>query len=120
MIDDIYEQSTFIIDLSQAVLDHSGGLKKDQVEHLEAIHRRAVEFITEFLQKQSEEIEVFRSYLNHDALSPITIIVGYADMLLMDTQLADPYREAFQQIRDSGNTLRDLVQEMLDFVMQLV
>ena len=122
MIDEIYDYSSYIIEIAQAILEHTKGLNAEQVEQMEIVHRRAVDFITEFIEAQERELERFRSYLNHDALTPLSIVIGYTELLLMNASgdLGDPYREAVQQIRDNGYVLRDLVREFHEFVLQFV
>ena len=122
MIDEIYDHSSYIIDLVQAILEHRSGLNAEQTEHMDTMHRCAVDFITQFIEAQEREIEYFRRYLSHDAMTPLTIVIGYAELIVMGTcgELSDPYREAIQQICDSGYILRDLIRDMHEFVLQFV
>ena len=103
------EYASQILDITSLVLQHSSGLNRDQKQHVKTIHRRAFQFVDDYLQKQSVPVQELRSYLNHDALSPVTVIIGYSEVLLMDGsgELAGPYREAITEVNNFGYALLD-------------
>lgn len=119
------EYASQILDITSLVLDHSSGLNHDQIKHVKTIHRRAFQFVDDYLKKQSVPVQELRRYLNHDAVSPITVIIGYSEVLLMEASgaLAEPYREAIQEINHFGYALlqeiRDMHTQVWDFMQQL-
>lgn len=113
------EYATYIIDISEAMLRYKKGLNREQFEHIKTIRRRTIDFITTFMQKQNAPPQEFGSYLNHDALSPITVIIGYAEVLLMGMEgdLPEAYQEALQNVRDCGYYLQEVIEETRDDVL---
>lgn len=103
-----------ILDITSLVLQHSRGLSIEQKKHVKTIHRRAFQFVGDYMDKQSVPIQELRSYLNHDALSPVTVIIGYSEVLLMDGmgELADPYREAITEVKNFGYALHEELKDM--------
>lgn len=116
------EYASQILDITSMVLQHSSGLNRDQIQHVETIHRRAYQFTSDYMQKQSVPIQELRRYLNHDALSPITVIIGYTEVLLMEAsgRLAGPYREAIQEINNFGYALHEELKYMYDQVWEFM
>jgi len=108
------EYGSYIIDIIDAMLEHKHGMTNDQIEHVLTIRRRAVGFITDFLQAEAQPLEQFRSYLSHDAMSPITIVIGYAEILLMDSfgELTGPYRDAMDEILKCGYAMKEDIHEL--------
>ena len=101
------EYASQILDITSLVLEHSSGLNNDQINHVAAIHRRAFQFVDDYLDQQAVPVQELRRYLNHDALSPVTVIIGYSEVLLMEASgaLADPYHEAVTEINNFGYAL---------------
>lgn len=108
------EYASQILDITSIVLQHSSGLNNDQIQHVETIQRRAFQFTGDYMQKQSVPIQELRRYLNHDALSPITVIIGYTEVLLMEANgaLTGPYREAVKEINNFGYALHEEIKDM--------
>lgn len=103
------EMAATIIDICLALMEYRQGLSDEQVGFVHTMHRRAVEFIETFLDKQVQDPRIFASYLNHDALSPITVIIGYAEVFVtgMMGELDPAYQDAFQEIADNGYAIRE-------------
>jgi len=124
-MDQIYEYTSYTIDITHALLDHPQGLNEQQLDFVRVIERRAVEFITDFMQMQSTPVQELRRYLNHDALSPVTVIIGYSEFALMEDQGRMPadYRDAFQQICDCGYAIQaeinDLHEQVWEFMQEM-
>lgn len=116
------EYASQILDITSIVLDHSSGLNHDQIKHVETIHRRAFQFVSDYMQKQSVPIQELRRYLNHDALSPVTVIIGYTEVLLMEAsgRLSGPYREAIQEINNFGYALHEELKYMYEQVWEFM
>lgn len=124
-MDTSLEYASQILDITSMILEHSSGLNHDQVQHVETIHRRAFQFVSDYMQKQSVPIQELRQYLNHDALSPITVIIGYTEVLLMEANgaLAGPYREAIKEINTFGYALHEelkyMHEQVWDFMQKM-
>jgi len=56
----------------------------------------------------------FLSVCSHDLRSPLTSILGFADILLRQTPLAEEQQKMVQQIRGSGQQLLELINDILD------
>jgi hypothetical protein len=114
--------ASYIIDLSDAMLNHRTGLNAQQIGHLETINRRAVEFVTEFLLHENSDLDTLFDFLSHEAIQPISIIIGYSEyMLIGGAESMQPvFREAVEEICDCGYSLRDdmqlLLEELVDFM----
>lgn len=121
-MDATLEYASQILDITSLVLEHSSGLNRDQKQHVKTIHRRAFQFVDDYLQIQNVPVQELRSYLNHDALSPVTVIIGYSEVLLMagSGELADPYREAITEISNFGYALLNELKAMHDQVWEFM
>lgn len=121
-MDATLEYASQILDITSLVLEHSSGLNRDQKQHVKTIHRRAFQFVDDYLQIQNVPVQELRSYLNHDALSPVTVIIGYSEVLLMagSGELADPYREAITEISNFGYALLNELKTMHDQVWEFM
>lgn len=113
---DTTEYASYVIDLTDAMLDHRRGLNTQQVSHLETINRRAVEFVTTFLLHEKADLDTLYTYFSYDSIQPISIIIGYSEYMLIcsDETMLPAYREAIEEIRDCGYALRDDMQGMLE------
>jgi CheY-like chemotaxis protein len=56
----------------------------------------------------------FLSVCSHDLRSPLTSVLGFADILLRQTPLTDEQQKMVQQIRGSGQQLLELINDILD------
>ena len=108
------EYASQILDITSMVLEHSSGLNDDQIQHIERIHQRTYQFIGDYMRNQSVPIQELRRYLNHDALGPITVIIGYTEVLLMGASgtLPGPYHEAVKEINTFGYALHEELKYM--------
>jgi len=111
---ELMDYGAYIIDLSNAMLDHPESLNDQQGQRIQMIHRRAVDFVTEFLQHENASADRLLEYLNHDAQTPLRIILGNSQMLLSGNcgELAVDYQEAVQEIYDCVFAIVEEVQQM--------
>lgn len=116
------EYGTYVIDLTAAMLEHRNRLTEEQAEQIETVHKRAIQFVTEFLQHENADLDTLLSYLNHDALSPVTIIIGSAEVMVMGMlgKMPKPFMDAIEEIRECGYLLRDdlydMQRELIEFM----
>jgi hypothetical protein len=115
IMDIIVEYALEMVDISGAILEHRQPLTDVQVEHVEIIHQRGIEFIVTFQEKMGLPVRDLRRYLSHDALSPLTVVVGFTQLILFEARtepLPEAYMEAFDAIRDYGQALVEEVKTL--------
>lgn len=90
---------------------------KTQMAHLEEIITER----TEDLQEVNEELKRlaslrsnFFSVINHEMRTPLTAIMGYADLMADDKSLAAHQAGAVRTVQDNARRLLDLVNNLLD------
>lgn len=119
-MDSIVELTSNVINIAGTILEHRSGISTAYAEHVETIYQRSVRFVDDYIEKQSLPVQELRRYLNHDALSPVTIIIGYSELMLMEGQqdgtLPAPYAEALQEIAHYGYAIQE---ELQDFHAQV-
>lgn len=80
--------------------------------------RHRAEEILQEAKNKAEEASLMKSQfiaiMSHELRTPMNAILGYAD-LLFDTPLNDEQRDFAKTIYDSGNSLLDYVNELLEF-----
>lgn len=110
------EYATYIIDLTDAMLEHRQGLNEPQVQRLQMIQRRTVDFLTDYMQHESSSLSNLLSYLGDEAPKPLRIIMGCCDMLLSGNYgvMQPAYLEAVQEILDCGYEIQNEVEEMYE------
>lgn len=93
------------------------GQTKAQMERLEEIIAER----TEDLKKANEELKRadrvktnFFSVINHEMRSPLTAIIGYTELLLADTLMPLRQESMLRNVKESGQRLLDLVNNLLD------
>jgi hypothetical protein len=120
-MDSVVEYTAQIIDICDVLLQHQNRLTDEQALHIDMIYRRSVGFITDFMQLQPGTIQSIASYLNHDAFSPITIMLGYSDLMLMGVfgDMDEVVREAVQYIRDYSGVLNEELKELQTLLVNL-
>ncbi|MBC7252279.1 MAG: HAMP domain-containing histidine kinase [Anaerolineae bacterium] len=94
------------------------------IEQTKAQMARLEEIIaerTEDLRKANEELikldrvkTNFFSVINHEMRSPLTAVLGYTDFLLGSKPLSPEQRDMLYRIKDSGQLLLDLANNILD------
>jgi len=91
-------------------------------------HRSALQKTTAELQKTVKALEsaksvaesatntksLFLASMSHEIRTPLNGIIGMADLGLMDTDLTDLQLERLEDIKKSGETLLDIINDILD------
>ena len=75
----------------------------------------ALEEANNQLQKRNEELDAFAHTVAHDLKNPLTIVVGYAEIMLDDFQIERDFRwlDHVQQIILAGRKGNNIIQELL-------
>jgi hypothetical protein len=108
------EYASYIIDLTNAMMEHRQGLNKDQFHRIGLINHRAVQFITNFMQKESISAPALLQYLTEEAQEPLRSIRGNCKKMLAGEygEFEDDFAEAIEEIHTC-------VYEMVDDIRQL-
>ena len=76
----ISEQSYQLIDQINTLISSTQGLEDNYHAKLIKVGFKMNEFVTNYHAHLSLPVSEFASYLNHDALSPLTVVLGYAEL----------------------------------------
>jgi len=99
-------------------LDESGELYGGVIVHRDVTEQRQAEAETANARRLALEAASLRneflSNISHELLTPLNAVLGMSQLLL-DTTLAMRQREYAETIRSSGELLRDIVEDVLDF-----
>ncbi len=91
-------------------------------------HKNALEETTRKLEKTIAELNdskqiaeeatsaksAFLATMSHEIRTPLNGIIGMADLGLMDDEITNSQRERFLDIKNSGESLLDIINEILD------
>ena len=80
MIHPIQNQAHQLTEHINMLLESTSRLDDNLRDKLGKVSRKMSDFMTEFDNHLVLSAEEFTSYLNHDALSPLTIVLGYAEL----------------------------------------
>lgn len=106
------EYASYVIELTTAMLEHKRRLNTMHIDQIDTIRRRAVQFVTDMMLHENRPLDELVSYLNHDAMSPITIVIGFSELLLMEATMPQAFLEAMEEIRDCGYLIRDDIYDL--------
>lgn len=80
MTQTIAEQALQLLDNIATLIDEAQHLEESYLTKLEKMESKMNIFITEFHKHSTLSVQEYASYLNHDALSQLTFILGYAEL----------------------------------------
>jgi CheY-like chemotaxis protein len=91
-------------------------------------HKTALEKTTKQLKKTIEDLDsaknvainatntksLFLASMSHEIRTPLNGIIGMADLGLMDSDLSDQQKDRLEDIKKSGETLLEIINDILD------
>ncbi len=90
-------------------LGASAAIAIDNARLVEALRRRTAD-----LKASNQELEAFAHTVAHDLKSPLTHVIGYADVLLEYHDLAEENRRNYvRAIQRSGRKMNNIIDELL-------
>ena len=79
-------------------------------------HQEELKHKVDELESMNSAKDRFVSIISHDLRTPFSSVLGFTDLLLNDNSLSeDKRREYIEYIRDSSNTMLNLVNSLLDW-----
>lgn len=112
----IEDQSSLLVDMLASLLISSINLNEKQVSQIEKMNTKINEFVSQFAtHSQLSDVE-FASYLNHDALSPLTVVMGYAELFrtIQNTCLTEYQFSMIETICELVRQLTDNLRKLRD------
>lgn len=108
----VVEYGTYIIDITDAMIEHRRGLTTEQLELLEQINQRAVTFVTLCLQNESTDLPTLHRFLSEQAPRYVELIKQHSEFLLKFRKLHQNYREAIKNIHQCSLAIRHEITNM--------
>ncbi|MBK1649683.1 hybrid sensor histidine kinase/response regulator [Rhabdochromatium marinum] len=78
-------------------------------QHAQALHERA-----EALEEAARQRDEIDRVLRHDLKGPLSPIIGFADLMVEDSNLTEDQRENLHMIGDSARRILEMIQRSLD------
>lgn len=108
----IVEYGTYIIDITDAMIEHRRGLSLEQLELLNQINDHAVAFVTACLENENTDLPTLYRYLDHEAPRLVTLINHHSEFLLKFRKLHTSYRDAIKNIHQCSQLIQDELVKM--------
>ncbi|MGB7338348.1 MAG: hypothetical protein WBC91_05585 [Phototrophicaceae bacterium] len=108
----IVEYGTYIIDITDAMIEHRRGLTVEQLELLDQINRCAVSFVTACVENENTDLPTLYRFLDHGAPRLITLINHQSEFLLKFRKLHVSYRDALQNIHQCSVAIQNELTQM--------
>ncbi len=105
---------TFEINQSVFGRDTSGRVEQLIGSALDITEQRVLEERLQHAQKM-ETLGQLAGGIAHDFANMLTPIIGYSEMLLLDSKSSDPSYSELKSIHDAGNKAKYLIQQLLSF-----
>lgn len=105
------------VEINAGVMEYRGRpavliVVRDMTEHKG--FERALQEAKEKAEAANQAKSVFLTNMSHELRTPLNSILGYAQILKLDSQLASTHREQLTTIEQSGHHLLGLINEVLD------
>lgn len=75
---------------------------------------KVMEKMVSELKQANHDKDEFLAVCSHDLKSPLTSIVGFAELMQLDSSLSEGHREDIKRIHQSGTILMNLIDNILD------
>jgi len=112
VLETVNKQSGQFSDDDLALLETLGVAAASAVDNarlVETLRQRTVE-----LQARNQELDTFAHTVAHDLKTPLTMIVGYAELSDQDSEVAlDDLRQSLQLVARNGRKMSTIVDELL-------
>ncbi len=108
----VVEYGTYIIDITDAMIEHRRGLSTEQLELLEQINQRAVSFVTACLQNETTDLPTLYRFLNEQAPRLVELIKLHSEFLLKFRKLHQNYRDAIKNIHQCSLAIKNELKQM--------
>jgi len=76
--------------------------------------REEADSLRKTAESANKSKSIFLSIMSHEIRSPLSVILGYAQILQRDSSLNMKHRDAVRKIETSGNHLLELINDLLD------
>jgi signal transduction histidine kinase len=92
-------------------------LRKSKDELEQTVLERTAEFVKakEIAEEALEVKGAFMANMSHELRTPMNSVIGFTSLLLLDEQLTFEQKDYLEIIRNSGESLLALINEVLDF-----
>jgi signal transduction histidine kinase len=88
---------------------------EDLIRFNEAIDQAIAESVHEYSKAVGSYRDMFLAVLGHDLRSPLDAVLNASTFLTEDAQLSEPDHRLVQAIHGSGERMRELIDDMLDY-----
>lgn len=93
-------------------ITHYVGIQQDVTEHFET--QRALREAKQEAERANQAKSEFLSRMSHELRTPMNAVLGFAQLLELESDLNEAQRESVQEILRGGKHLLDLINEVLD------
>ncbi|SFM31010.1 PAS domain S-box-containing protein [Ectothiorhodospira mobilis] len=93
-------------------ITHYVGIQQDVTEHFET--QRALREAKQEAERANQAKSEFLSRMSHELRTPMNAVLGFAQLLELESDLSEAQRESVQEILRGGKHLLDLINEVLD------
>lgn len=113
----VVEYGTYIIDISDAMIEHRKGLNAEQIQILNQVRERAQCLVTKCLQNEHSDLTTLYYFLSGQAPIPVTHIINHCNFILRMWKLHLAYQDGIEKILACIIAVREELQQMkLDLI----
>lgn len=88
---------------------------KEEILHVINLKAGAIRLLNDKLSVAYEELDTFSYTISHDLKNPITAIKSYAQLLALDTAMADSSKKVVGRIEERVNKMNIMINAVLDY-----
>jgi PAS domain S-box-containing protein len=112
MLRDEHGRPTRVVGVNMDIDDQKAAERR--LEELVATRTRELSAAKEAAETASRAKSAFLASMSHEIRTPMNAIVGYSELLRMDETLSAPQHHKLQVIRNSGDHLLSLINDVLE------